>query len=218
MHFSDLSEPGGPVEILTGALSGIRVIKFFAGSLWPNGPVVRVQQDRNTAAAGAQREDTAVARMNWPLQPSHSREPHLVAPRVRGERIKGDVWFVALAYQDPQGAVAVATAVWRRWEAAGQQLQRAVQLRLVRACAGAVLERRRDRLLCDPALQEGTPDPLSPPLLEFALVGNEQVRETMIIEVPVLGQLGDRLLCYGVIDALAEQVGTYFAGSTLSPV
>lgn len=48
-----LYEPGGPVEIAVGALSGIRIFTLFAGLSWPEGPVVRTM-DRSTAAAGAQ--------------------------------------------------------------------------------------------------------------------------------------------------------------------
>jgi hypothetical protein len=53
---SDLFAPGGPVEVAVGALSGIRIITLFAGSFWPDGPIVRTR-NRNTVGAQAQSAD-----------------------------------------------------------------------------------------------------------------------------------------------------------------
>jgi hypothetical protein len=206
--FSDLSEPGGPVEIAAGALSGIRVIKFFAGFFWPDGPVVRVKEDRSTEEADAQRGDRAVAA--WLL----------VAARVRGERIQGDLWLIALADQHSERTVAIPAASRGCREPSAQEFESATEFGLQRVefTVGGLAKNVRSRVGVESSPDERASDALGSPVLELPLIGDEQAREAMVIEAPYVDQCLHRSLGCGGVDALAGQVPLDLAPCPLAPV
>jgi len=104
------------------ALSGIRVIKFFAGFFGPTGQSFAFTKDRNSEGTTAQREDTAVAARapGGPLELAARGE--LLTPCVCGKRIKRDLGLIPLSHQHPERTVSVAARLGRSGKAARQDL------------------------------------------------------------------------------------------------
>lgn len=102
------------------ALSGIRVIKFFAGFFGPTGQSFAFTKDRNSEATAAQREDTAVA-ARAPGGTSAARG-ELLTPCVCGKRIKRDLGLIPFSHQHPERTVSVPARLGRSRKAAGQDL------------------------------------------------------------------------------------------------
>lgn len=109
-------EPGGPVEIAVGALSGIRIITVFAGSFGPTGQSFALE-------------------IVIPRGPARNRSLPAcsVAPSIAqicGQSFERELGLVALTQQHSQRAIAVATAARPLGKSAVEQCQRALLLSL----------------------------------------------------------------------------------------
>jgi hypothetical protein len=199
-----LGQPGGPVELAVNTESGSEIYEFagifcgHAGRSFAALIVLPGAGRRNLAQAGAgrRRPAQAGAGRRRPAQSSANRCSSCsrsVTARVGGQGVKRELTVVSLAQQHAQRSVAFpALKGWSR-ESPAQQRQRPVKLGLIVAAAD-LIQLGLDPIAIDPACEQPRPDPIFAPALELTLVGDEQAREPLVIQIPELGEDPDRVL------------------------
>ena len=146
----------------------------------------------------------------------------LFRARVGVERVDRQFVLVALAQQHPERAVTVTPLPRRVGKPAAQQLERACQLAAVavvdRPTSGVGGECPLGELSIDSARGQAAADPLRTPSLELALVGDEQLREPLVVEQVLLDQRLDRGVGVRLRNALALQLRADLGDGSLTPV
>src|SRR5690349_18453989 len=124
---------------------------------------------------------------------------------MTGDGFEREVAVEALADQHSEGALALAPAERERRKPAAQERPGSLELVLL----GCLAQRLVDELTVDAALQERAPDPLTPPLVEVALVLREQPHEADVVEVALVSESANRRLGHSGVQSLRLEVAAH---------
>jgi hypothetical protein len=134
------------------------------------------------------------------------------------QRLECQLVLVSLAQQHPERPLTVPALAGRRGEPAAQQRQRAAALVVGELVGRRLGELAFDQLAFDPARRQPAPDPVRAPLLERALVLDEQAGEPLVVEDPVLDQPVDCGVDGVRLDLAREQVCANLGDRSVAPV